>query len=215
MPVYAFIRTYKKHFPFYILTQKTLYFNSYRDKKSLRDKILSPTWVAFCFHSGYNDCMKTFKYKFSKVQKILISLGLVLSVAGFAVNLTYCIMNGIETAADPVYPIMQYVLMFIVTVGLFVLLVSLLLNSAYVISDKQFKTKFGIIVSKYDVAKIETVVLDRKTDKLSVTFDNGEFIVIVVKQDWYNDFIEALLAANPKIEYTINSIENGDTDKKA
>ncbi|MDE7301104.1 MAG: hypothetical protein K2N47_02935 [Clostridia bacterium] len=159
--------------------------------------------------------MKTFKYKFSNTQKALIILGIILSAVGFAINLTYCIVYGIDSAADPVYPILQYVLMFIVTIGLFVLLFSLLMNSAYIIDGKFFKTKFGIIVSKYDTQKIETVSLDRKSNKLSVVFDSGNFIVIVVKQEWYNDFIEAILAANPKIEYSINSLENDGTDKKA
>ena len=143
-----------------------------------------------------------------------IWLGIALSVAGFAVNLVMCILNGTAEAADPVYPILQYSLMFFATVVLFAILVSVLVNSAYVIDGKKFKTKFGFIVSKYDVDDIETAVLDRKTDKLSVTFKNGNYIVIVVKQDWYEDFITALLEANPKIEYTINSLENKPEDEK-
>ena len=141
--------------------------------------------------------------------------GLVLCVLGFGVNLYYCITNGVSHAADPVYPIMQYVLMFFVTVVLFALLLSILVNSAYVIDGKFFKTRFGFITSKYNVEKIENVTLDRKTNKLTVTFTSGEFIVIVVKQEWYDEFITALLMANPKIEYTINPLENNDTDKKA
>ena len=104
--------------------------------------------------------------------------------------------------------------MFFATTVLFAILVSVLVNSAYVIDGKKFKTKFGFIVSKYDVEDIETAVLDRKTDKLAVTFKNGNYIVIVVKQDWYEDFITALLVANPKIEYTINSLENKPEDDK-
>lgn len=141
-------------------------------------------------------------------------LGMVLCVVGFGVNLYYCVTNGAKHAADPVYPIMQYVLMFFVTVVLFVLLLSILVRSSYVIDGKFFKTRFGFIVSKYDVEKIENITLDRKTEKLTVTFKSGEFMVIVVKQDWYEEFITALLLANPKIEYTINSLENSDLDKK-
>lgn len=143
----------------------------------------------------------------------LICVGIALSVAGFAVNLYYCIANGIGQAADPVYPILQYTLMFFVTVALFSLLVSVLLSSCYIVDDKYFKTKFGFIVSKYDVQTIDSVVDDKKTGKLTVTFENGEYIVIVVKQEWYNDFIEALLAANRKIEYSIISLDKDDADK--
>lgn len=159
--------------------------------------------------------MKIFKYKFTRLLKALMVLGMVLCVVGFGVNLYYCITNGARHAADPVYPIMQYVLMFFVTVVLFALLLSIMVRSAYVIDGKIFKTRFGFIVSKYDVEKIENITLDRKTNKLTVTFTSGEFMVIVVRQDWYDEFVTALLLANPKIKYDIISLENKDTDKKA
>lgn len=158
--------------------------------------------------------MKKFKYKFTKLITALIYVGIALSVAGFGINLYYCIANGIKGAADPVYPILQYTLMFLVTITLTVLLVSVLVSSCYIIDGKYFKTKFGFIVSKYDVENIDTIVDNKKTGKLTVTFANGEFMVIVVKQEWYNDFIEALLAANRKIEYSIISLDKTDLDKE-
>ena len=140
--------------------------------------------------------------------------GMLLCVAGFGVNLYYCIKNGARNASDPVYPILQYVLMFFVTTVLFALLLSVLVRSAYVVDGKTFKTKFGFIVSKYDVETMTEVTLDRKTNKLTVTFENGQFIVIVVRQEWYDKFIDAVLEANPKIEYSVISLENDDKDKK-
>ena len=105
--------------------------------------------------------------------------------------------------------------MYFVSVAAFVLLLSLILSSYYQIKDKKFKTSFGIIKSTYDIDKIQSVVLDRKTKKLSVYFDENNFIIIVVKEEWYEDFIEELLKANSNIEYTINSVENDvDGDKK-
>ena len=142
-------------------------------------------------------------------------VAMVLCVLGFAINLFYCITNGTKHAADPVYPVMQYTLMFFVTVVLFALLLSIMLQSAYIIDGKYFKTQFGFIVSKYDVEKIDGILLDRKTNKLTVNFSGGEFIVIVVKQEWYDEFITALLEANPKIEYTVNSLDKDDKNKEA
>ncbi|MGN1060804.1 MAG: hypothetical protein ACI4QN_03640 [Candidatus Coproplasma sp.] len=158
--------------------------------------------------------MKKFKYKFSKLITALIYVGIALSVAGFAVNLYYCIANGIKGAADPVYPILQYTLMFLVTVGLAAILISVLISSCYIIDGKYFKTKFGFIVSKYDVENIDSIVDNKKTGKLTVTFTNGEYMIIVVKQEWYDEFIEALLAANRKIEYSIISLDKTDLDKE-
>lgn len=154
--------------------------------------------------------MKTFKYKFTKLNTALIIAGIALCVVGFTINLVQCIKYGTASAADPVYPIIQYTIMFIVTVVLGSLLVSVLLFSEYVVDGKYFKTRFGFIVSKYDTEKIEVVTLDRKTNKLVVTFTDNNYIVIVVKEEWYEEFVTALLGANPKIEYRIRSEDEKD-----
>ncbi|MDE7086741.1 MAG: hypothetical protein K2O67_00945 [Clostridia bacterium] len=158
--------------------------------------------------------MKSFKYKFTNLMKVLLIAAIIVSAIGFGLTTWRLIVNGARTA-DPVYSILTYALMYFVTVAVFVLCLSILLNSSYVIDGKSFKTKFGFIVSKYDVEKITDVTLDRKTNKLTVTFDNEQYIVIVVKQDWYEEFISKLLVANPKIEYSVISLENDGTDKKA
>lgn len=159
--------------------------------------------------------MKTYKYKFTKMMTVFIFAGIALSVAAFAVNTYFVFTEGIESAANVFYPILRYVLMYFVSVAAFVILLSLILSSHYQISEKKFKTSFGIIKSTYDIEKIESVVLDRKTKKLSVYFADKNFIVIVVKEEWYQDFIDELLNANNKIEYTINSKENDiDEEKK-
>lgn len=147
--------------------------------------------------------------------KALIWAAIALSAAGFGITTWRLISNRSTYVATPFYNIMTYVLMYLITVALIVICVSVLLKSQYVIDGKTFKTRFGFIVSKYDVKKIDCVTLDRKTDKLTVTFTSGEFIVVVVKQEWYDEFITELLLANPKIEYTVNSLDNSDIDKKA
>lgn len=156
--------------------------------------------------------MKTFRYKFTRLTFWLIIAGMVLCAAGFALNLYQCIRYGIASAADPVYPIIQYTTMFIVTVALFAILLSVLIFSAYIVDNKYFRTRFGFIVSKYDVKKIEYITLDRKTNKLAVTFDDDNYIVVVVKEEWYEDFVQALLKVNPAIEYEIKSLENDKKD---
>ena len=144
--------------------------------------------------------------------KSLMGIAMALCAVGFGVNLYYCIKNGVKHANDPVYPIMQYVLMFFVTVTLFVLLLSILIFSAYIVDEKYFKTKFGFITSKYEIEKIADVTLDRKTNKLTVTFTDGQFIIIVVKKEWYDEFVSALLKVNPSIKYDVISLESNDVD---
>jgi hypothetical protein len=143
----------------------------------------------------------------------LMIAGLIVSCAAFIVNLIYCIKNGVQYYADPIYGYLQYGLMFFVTVALFVIIVSILISSYYEVTDKYFITCFGLIKSKYAIADVEEITLDRNTNKLSVTFANSTFIVIVVKEEWYNDFVSAIIAVNPKIEYSIIS-EDKDQKKK-
>ena len=157
--------------------------------------------------------MKTYKYKFTKLMTAFIWIGIALSVAAFGLNTYFVFADGIDEAANAFYPILRYVLMCFVSVAAFVLLLSLILSSYYQIKDKKFKTSFGIIKSKYDINKIETVLLDRTTNKLSVYFNDKVFIVIVVKEDWYDEFIDALCSANRNIEFSINSKEKPDDDE--
>ncbi len=158
--------------------------------------------------------MKTFKYKFTKLITAFIWAGMALAVAAFAMNTYFVFSEGLGSAANIVYPIIRFVLMYLISVAAFVILLSLLLSSYYCVTDTTLKTSFGIIKSKYDIQKIETVLLDRKTNKLSVYFEDKSFIVIVVKEEWYEDFVDELLKANRKIEFSIKSKENTPDDEE-
>ncbi len=159
--------------------------------------------------------MKKFKYKFTKATTAFIYIGIALCVIGLGINLYSVITGDIASSANPVYPIIQHTLMFLIPIVLLVILISLLISSYYSINENYFKISFGIIKSKCDVNDIETILLDRPTHKLNLFFKNKSFIVIGVKEEWYEDFIDALCAANPQIEYKINSIENtGDNNDK-
>lgn len=160
--------------------------------------------------------MKVFKYKFSRLTTIFIYVGIALCAIGIGVNVFAIITGDPASAANPIYPIIQYTLMFLIPIILLVILIALLVSSYYSIDDTTLKTSFGIIKSSYNVKDIDTILLDRTTDKLTVHFKNNSFIVIVVKEEWYDEFIDALCKTNTEIEYSINSKEGGkdDEDKK-
>ncbi len=161
--------------------------------------------------------MKTFKYKFTTTTLVFIYLGLVLSVAGVALNTYNILAERVWLYANNSLPVIRYALVYFISVALAVILVSLLLSSYYSVDEKYFKTSFGIIKSSYDVKTIKVINLDRATNKLSVYFDEDKFIVVVVKKEWHDEFIEALLKVNPEIEFSIQSKESdgSDDDKKA
>ena len=156
--------------------------------------------------------MKVFKYKFTRLTTILIYVGLALCVIGLGVNIYAIITTDVAAAANPIYPIIQFTLMFLIPIILLVILISLLFSSYYCIDEKYLKTSFGIIKSKYELSNIESVLLDRTTNKLTVTFKNGSYIVIVVKEDWYDNFIDTLCKSNKEIEFSIKSKENDGQD---
>ena len=157
--------------------------------------------------------MKIFKYEFSKPTKIFIYIGLLLVATAFTANLVFVIKED-WTDVNLTYSIIKYALIGFNTVLLFVILITLLLSSYYAVDGTTLKTAFGIIKSKFDLEKVQTILLDRNTDKLSVHFEDGNFIVIAVKGCHYTDFIEAVMAANPKIDYSVNSKEGDKPEKE-
>lgn len=156
--------------------------------------------------------MKVFKFRYSKLITGAIYAGMALAVAAFGVTL-YKVIKGDILQSTNIYPIISNGIMFIISILMFVILVSLLVSSYYSIDTTTLKTSFGIVKSKFKIANIQSVVLDRHTNKLSVHFADNSFILIVVKPEWYEEFISELLKCNPKIEYTINSKENSPDDQ--
>ena len=163
--------------------------------------------------------MKTFKYKFTTTTLVFIYLGLALAAAGIALN-TFNIFNErVWLYSNNSLDIIRYVLVYFVSIALAVILISLLVSSYYSIDEKKFKTSFGIIKSSYDVKTIRLIHLDRATDKLSVYFEEDKYLVVVVKKEWHNEFIDTLLKYNPEIEFSIdskvNDIDKDNNNKKA
>ena len=161
----------------------------------------------------YNTDMRKFKFNFTKLTTAFIYLGLVLSLAAFVSNTVFVFTEGLGDYASPVYPVIRYVLMYVVSVALFIILTSLLFSSYYAVTEKHLITCFGVIKSKYDVKKIQTIILDRKTNKLTVYFDENNFVMIVVNEAWYEDFVDAVIKVNPRIEFSIRSKENEHDEK--
>jgi len=152
--------------------------------------------------------MKVFKFKFSKLITVLIYVAIALCFIGIGINVYFIATKGIDGAADPVYPIIQYTMMFLVTGALAVILISILVSSKYTVEKDGFTTHFGIVKSNFKLVDIEKIVLDRNKNKLSVYFKNGEYIVIVVSEEWYNEFVESVLENGNNIDYEIISKQN-------
>ena len=136
--------------------------------------------------------------------KVLIYLALVLCIGGFALNAWSFFQNGV----DDVYSALRYLIILLATVGGFVLLLSMLLSSAYIVTDKELITSFGIIRSKFKIADIEKLSLNSSTKKLSVSFVNGTYMVFVVNEEWHVQLIAAIREKKPSV--SIEYIGEGD-----
>lgn len=144
----------------------------------------------------------------------IIYAGIAVCIIGTGINIYSVITANISEEPNIIIPIIQYSLTFLIPIALLVLLISLLLCSYYSIDGNTLKTSFGIIKSKYNVQDILSIILDRTTNKLAVRLKSNTIFVIVVKEEWYEDFIDTLCKANPQIEYTISSKENDVNDTK-
>ena len=156
--------------------------------------------------------MKVFKFKYSKLTTAFIYLGIALALATLGVTLFNIINGDIFAVGKPIYPIISQSIMLLVAVLLLVILLSLIISSYYSVGNNLLTTSFGIIKSKFKIDNIKSIMLDRKTNKLTVHFAGDSFILIAVKPEWYDDFINELLKNNPNIEYTINSKQNSPDD---
>ena len=100
-------------------------------------------------------------------------------------------------------------LIYLVSVLFAVLITAMLIRSQYVITDTHFITQFGLIRQKYELKKIFSVHLFKGANKLAVYFDDFQtnYTVIVVKEEWYADFIRELTERNERIAFSFSSAE--------
>ena len=157
---------------------------------------------------------KVYKFCFSPLMLTVFISGIILCIACFALSTWQ--FSGFITGGDlsSVWEWIKYLLLYFVSVFLAVLLVAMLVRSQYVITDKFLITKFGIIVTKYELKKIRSLCLLNGSKKLYVYFDDfkTKFMTIVVKEEWHDDFIKTLTAKNERIEFDFISAE--DEQKK-
>ena len=158
---------------------------------------------------------KVYKFKFSPLLIALAVLGLVLCAAGLGLT-TWQLAEALAEGGPSVYECITYALMYLVSVLLAVLISAMLIRSQYVITDSELIMRFGLIRQKYDLKKIFSVHLFKGADKLAVYFDDfrTNYIVIVVKNTWYDDFIRELTARNERIAFTFSSAEEEEEFKK-
>lgn len=158
---------------------------------------------------------KAYKFKFSPLLITLSVLGLALCAAGFGLT-TWQLAKILPEGVPSAYEWITYGLMYLVSVLLAVLIASMLIRSQYAITETELVLQFGLIKQRFDLKKIASVHLFKGANKLAVYFDDfhTKYIVIVVKDAWYDDFVRELTARNERIEFTFSSAEEEEAFKK-
>lgn len=158
---------------------------------------------------------KSYPFRFSALMLALCVLGLLLSAAGFAVT-SWQFVGFLGGDLSSVWEWLKYSLLYLASLLLAVLLVAMLIRSRYVLTDTALVMQFGLIKTKFPLSAICSVHLFRGAHKLAVYFDDykNDFIVIVVKEVWYDEFVRELTARNEKIAFTFSTAEEEAEFKK-
>ena len=143
---------------------------------------------------------KYFKYKLTKGMIILAIVILAIAAGGVALSTYRLIKSSLNEVTD----FITHHLLILVSLFCIALTVSILCKSQYVVTDKSYIMQFGFIKSTYAIKDITKAVYDRSTKKLTV-FVGEEFSVLPLCEDWHEDFVQALRAVKPSIDYSFTS----------
>lgn len=159
--------------------------------------------------------VKRYPFRFSPLILALLVAGLLLCLAGFGFT-TWQFSDFLQGEISSVYEWLKYILLYFVSVLLAVLILAMLVKSQYVIGGRKLILQFGLIRSTYDIGKIVSVQHFRGSGKLTVYFDDfkTKFMVIVVKESWYDDFVQTLLERNERITYDFVTAEEEQNYRK-
>ena len=154
--------------------------------------------------------MKPYTFKLSKLAFAGCIGGILLGMGGIAFTVYRMMSPSIGFSSAQI--IIQHVVILIASLLALVLFPSILIHSVYKVTDKEIILWFGIIKSSFALKDIESVHLFTKTNKLVVYFKDEKYTVIVVKPEWYNEFVKEICAANKAIRYDVSTTDTDDKD---
>ena len=157
----------------------------------------------------------TFPFRFSAMMFFVLILLLFLCGAGFGLTL-WQFLGFLKGDISSAWEWMKYILMFLVCGLLFVLVVAMFICSRYVITEKELILQFGLIKTRYEIKKIRAIRHFMGSGRLAVYFDDmkNEYSVIVVKESWFDAFVNALREKNENIDFDFTTAEEEAEWKK-
>ena len=142
--------------------------------------------------------MKKFRFKYAPSVWILLSLVLLLSVAGLIWNI-FNLTSYLSLSHT--FKIVSSAIISIICLFLTAFVLSVLFYGNYIIKGDYLYTCFGFFKAKYKIKDIVCISLFKKSNKLVVYFLEQSYTVIVIDENLYDDFVLSLRKINQQIIY--------------
>ncbi len=142
--------------------------------------------------------MKKFRFKYAPSVWILLSIVLLLSVAGLIWN----IFNFVEfLSLSHTFKVISSAIISLVCLFLTIFVLSVIFYGNYLIKGDFLFNNFGFFKSKLKIEDIVCISLFKKSNKLVAYFSNQTYTVIVIDENLYDEFVVSLRKVNQKIIY--------------
>ncbi|MBQ9728219.1 MAG: hypothetical protein IJV85_01345 [Clostridia bacterium] len=138
-----------------------------------------------------------FKITFSKAIIGICLAIYVLCAAGIAASIYRMVRFGIHGFND----VLKYPFLIAVCVFCIAIVTALLIKSQYIVDEQKLTTQYGFIKSSFEIKKLTSLVYDTDSKKLSV-YMGEEFFVLSLPEEQTNDFVQAIRAVKPDVEYS-------------
>ena len=142
--------------------------------------------------------MKKFKYRFSPLIWVLLSLAMLIAVCTTIIN----VLIIIDYANKGLQIDYTKIIVIFIAILFFAFIIVVIVNSNYEITQTELKTRLGFIVTGVKLKDIQEIVLFVKDKRLSVIFKDEEFTNIVISPLLFDDFIKSIKTTAPHIIYT-------------
>lgn len=144
---------------------------------------------------------KKYKYEFTKTFYIIAILGGLVSLASILINAVRFINLSSKNIALGFYEYASLILSTILALAFIVFIITAIINSYYLITEKQVVLKWGIIKNTVDLQEVKEIKFITNKGKLQLTFQDESYFIIAVSNKWQEDFISEIKQKHPTILY--------------
>ena len=152
---------------------------------------------------------RKFKYKFITSTVLLVICGLILALSCVALNVDR-LFKLIKSDVAQTANYLSTGLAILVGVLGIVFISAFLISSSYSVTDRYLISRWGIILSKYEIKNITKITYFRVSEKLVVFYDEDNFINVCINKSEFDAFVDCLKKQNPKIFYAYDSENKGE-----